>query len=56
MPDSNELYDELAKKALKIRRNIVNMIYMASSGRISVFGSSYRFAFARFYGISFGGE
>lgn len=32
MPDSNELYDELAKKALKIRRNIVNMIYMASSG------------------------
>lgn len=32
MPESNELYDELAKKALKIRRNIVNMIYMASSG------------------------
>ena len=32
MPDNNELYDELSKKALKIRRNIVNMIYMASSG------------------------
>lgn len=33
MPDTNELlYEELGKKALKIRRNIINMIYMASSG------------------------
>ena len=32
MADSNELYEELEKKALKIRREIVNMIYMASSG------------------------
>lgn len=26
------LYEELKSKALKIRRNIVNMIYLASSG------------------------
>ena len=32
MTASNELYDELAAKAKKIRREVINMIYMASSG------------------------
>ena len=32
MSENIKLYYELSEKALKIRREIVNMIYMASSG------------------------
>ena len=32
MENMVELYSELANKALEIRKNIIKMIYMASSG------------------------